>query len=441
MSDPARHAAVGALVRIDRAGERPGAAIEGAGRGLAPRDRRFSSRLVFEVVRHRRLIDHLLDGFLRRPGGVSAEMRNILRIGVCQLFFMDGVPDRAAVHSTVELARGRYGSGMASLANAVLRKIQASRGIEALSPEPEDAGGLAVRHSFPDFMVRRWLARFGPGEAGELLEAMNLHPPLTMRVNSRAADRDSLAERLAGEGVNAWATHYAASGLVLGPDRPLEEIEAFRRGLFSIQDEAFQLIGELLPVSPGQIMLDAFAGLGGKSTHLAQRVDDHSRIVAADLSRGKLFRLKEEADRLGLKSIRTIQANALNPPFREKSFDAILLDVPCTGTGVIRRRPDIKWNRREEDLSRLQADQIRFLEEAAAMVKPGGSILYATCSLEPEENQQVVMHFLEKNDIFHPVDLAGGRVPPDLVTPEGFFQSLPHRHGMDGAFAALLCSR
>lgn len=434
--DSARGLAVRALGRFFRTGERLDAVMADLLRGSDPdpRDRALLGQLCFGVVRRLRLLDHLLDRHLPRPKAVPPEVRHILRIGAYQLLFLDRIPARAAIHHSVELTRAFGAAGLAPLVNAVLRSVQAS-GNEPARGEPP-----AVLHSFPDWLALRWVARYGPEEAEALMAAANVHPPPTLRVNLTAAGREEVVSALSADGVPTDPCRFSAAGLRPSADLPLDRLRAFREGLISVQDEAFQLVGSLLPLSPGVLALDLFAGLGGKSTHLAQRLAGAGAVAALDLSPGKLRRLAAEAGRLRLGGILPAAGDSRHPPFREAAFDAVLLDVPCSGTGVIRRHPDIKWNRAEADIPRLADSQLDFLRAAVPLVRPGGHLLYATCSLETEEDEEVVAAFLASESGFSLVRLHG-TLPDDLLTPEGFFRSFPHRHDMDGAFAALLVKR
>ncbi len=430
----ARGLAVAALDRFRRSGERPGAIIArlAAGAGLSPADRRLLSGLVFGVIRHRRLLDHLVDRFLEKPGRLPAAARDILRLGALQIQFLDRIPVRAAVHTSVELAKAPRSPGVAPLVNAVLRRME--RG-----PLPASAQvDAAVLHSFPDWMARRWEKALGREEARALMAAMNEHPPLHLRTNPLKAGREEARRALAVEGFPCLPGRWSPLGLVSQSDAPIDGLAAFHDGLFSVQDEAFQVIGSLLPLGPGDAALDAFAGMGGKGIHLAQRAAGRATIVATDADPAKLASLAAEAWRLGAEGITAAADDALRPPFRGASFDAVLLDVPCSGTGVIRRHPDIKWRREPRDIPRFAARQKRFLAAAAPLVRRGGYLLYATCSLEREEDEEAVLDFLGNSDTFHVVDLTDAPEAAGLTTAEGFLRTYPHRHGTDGSFAALL---
>jgi 16S rRNA (cytosine967-C5)-methyltransferase len=420
------------LLRLEERPLKPEDILAGAGGGAAldPSDRAFLRNLVYGVIRWRRLLDRHLDRHLERPRSVPPLLRQILRLGAFQILFTH-VPPRAAVHTAVALARERGGEALASLTNAVLRKIppgEAGRLEEPLDP--------AERHSFPDWLATRWQERFGAEEAVALMDASNLHPAPVLRLNDPRADRQEVIRRMGERGLACRPTLFSPLGIQTEGQGSLTDFLA-GPGSPSVQDEAFQLVGLAAPREEGRV-LDLFAGLGGKTTLLAGRLAGRGTVTAADRYPAKLAALEEEARRLGLGAIPAVAADAGSPPFAAGAFHGVLLDVPCSGTGVIRRHPDIKWNRRAEDIPRLASQAASFLASAARLVAPGGWLLYATCSLEDEENREVVEGFLARNADFRVERPALPEGAESLVTPEGHFQSLPHRHGLDGAFASLL---
>jgi 16S rRNA (cytosine967-C5)-methyltransferase len=434
MSDAARTAALAILADYERSLGNLSILFE---RGMrrhpkAAPHRAFVSALVHGEVRHRRLLDALLDRHLRDPGRLSPTVRRVMRLGALQLLFLDGVPESAAVNTSVDLAKRLGGGPVGGMVNAVLRKVAAGKG------EPADPSlAAAVRHSFPDWLAARWSARFGQAEAEELMAASNLHPGPTLRVDTRRITRMEAMEELAAEGHPGIETRHSASGVTLGAGYVPARSRLFAGGLVAVQDEAFQCLGELLPAAMEGPLLDACAGLGGKAIHQAWRTP--ARLVAAvDLSGARLAALAAEARRLGIASIAPCRADATRPPFAPGSFALAVLDAPCSATGIIRRRPDVKWNRDEADLARMAALQRGLLDAVLPLVRPGGLILYITCSLEPEEGEEVVADFLARHPAASAVDPVTLGAPADLVTPAGFIRTYPHRHRMDGAFAAFL---
>ncbi len=433
MSDAVRLAALAILAEYDRRPANLSLLFDRVIRRhpQAADHRPFVSALVHGEVRHRRLLDALLDRHLRRPERLSPAVRRVLRLGALQLLFLDGVPASAAVHSSVELARSVGGAPVAGMANAVLRKVAAEKGTTAGDLPPE------VRHSFPDWLAARWTARFGREEADELMAASNRHPGPSLRIDTRRIDREATLAALAAEGHPGMPTSYAATGVIPADGYMPVKSPFFATGRAVVQDEAFQVIGGLIPASGDGPVLDACAGLGGKAVHLAWQ--NQGRLVAAvDLSGPRLRALAAEMRRLGIGSVCPCRADATRPPFAPGSFGLALLDAPCSATGGIRRRPDIKWNRAEADLARLAGLQGVLLDATLPLVRSGGLILYVTCSLEPEEGEDIVAAFLARHPGVALVDPASLGAPADLVTPSKFIRTYPHRHRMDGAFAAFL---
>jgi len=409
---------------------------------LSRRDKAFCRELVYGVLRWLSRIDHLIERHSKLGiRKLDPLVRNIIRLGVYQLLFLDRVPPWAAVSEAVELARGMGRQGAAGFVNGVLRAVQ-REGASFSYEAPDRTSWIALFWAHPLWMVKMWAERWGAEEAEALCRANNAVPPLTVRTNALKTDREGLLKRLEAEGMEPRPTPYSPWGLILGKPEGLTEGEAFREGLFQVQDEAAQLISWLLGPKPGQRVLDLCAAPGGKTTHMAELMGDEGEIVAVDVSPRKLKLLKENCLRLGLRIVRPRRADATSPlPFRPGSFDRVLADVPCTGLGVLRRHPDAKWRIRPEDPERLSRIQLQVLREGARMLKGEGLLLYSTCTLTLEENEGVIEEFLRDGGF----ELLDPRKEfprlEGLFSPEGFLLSLPHRHGTDGFFAALLRKR
>jgi 16S rRNA (cytosine967-C5)-methyltransferase len=356
-------------------------------------------------------------------------VRNVLRLGAYQCLCLDRIPPHAAVHESVSLARKLGHEGIAGFVNAVLRSLLR---VGAELPEPQDPlDALPLRHSFPEWLVRRWVVRYGPAEAEALMAALNQRPPFTIRVNTLRLGRDQLILRLKREGIEASPTRYAPDGLIL--DAPLlpDSSPTYGEGLWTVQDEASILIGHLLAPRPGERVADLCAAPGGKTTHLAQLMGNRGEIVAVDPHAGRLRLLRAACQRSGIGIVEVVSAEAqtLRRPGR---FDRVLVDVPCSNLGVLRRAPELKWQRRESDLSALAATQAAILEAAAPLVRPGGVMVYSTCSLEPEENEAVVGAFRAAHPEFSLFSPGPDEPAAPFVDASGFFRTLPHRHGSDG---------
>ncbi len=403
---------------------------------LDPRDRALVRQLVSGTLRLRGKLDYYLDHFLRQGlNSLPQRVQDILRTAAFQLRFLERIPDYAVVNEAVELAK-REDRRLGPVVNGVLRSLQ--RGWDSVplpSPEREPALWLAVEHSHPQWLAERYLQRHGFELARQLLEANNRQAPLVLRVEDPARIGD-LEERLREAGLEVERGRWATGALKIrgGAPRP-SLLPGYDEGLFYVQDEAAMLVGLLAAPRAGSLVYDACAAPGGKATHLARLVGPAGKVVAADPSRRRLARLRRNLARLRLDNLLAVAADSHHPVVRDA--DLVLCDVPCTGTGVIRRKPELRWRLEPSDLESLPQLQARILEDAAGAVAPGGVLVYATCSLEPEENQAVVRAFLSAHPEFRP-DPATDQLPAELVSPEGWLQSWPHRDGIDGAFAARL---
>lgn len=415
--------------------------------GMDRRDRALAFALVYGVLRWRAKLDWHLAGLANRPlNKIRPDMRNILRMGLFQMLFMSRIPDSAAVNTAVNLAK-RYGSPkQAGFVNALLRNAARQKtGFAEPDPASDPVQALAVSQSFPEWMIRRWKNRLGMDETRLLCGYNNQIPPLTLRTNTLQISREALAEKLirADAGETICETKYSPDGICLwGPHVPVSDLPGFAEGYFQIQDEAAQLAAHVLGCRPGQDVLDACAGLGGKTGHIAQLMKNRGRILGMDSDMEKLRELSLEMQRLGAENVETCRHDLRQPQNPDKlgRFDRILVDAPCSGLGVVRRNPDIKWTARQKDFQGYARKQLELLSHAAALLKPsGGVMIYAVCSMEPEETQGVVSAFLEKKPGFALQDM-GVLFPElaDLADDRGCLALLPHRHATDGFFIARL---
>jgi 16S rRNA (cytosine967-C5)-methyltransferase len=433
----ARELALTALHEIWQQGSKPKTALEHAGALLDKRDRAFLMEIVYGVVRFRDTLDWLLKRRLKRHSALSRRTFNNLRVGAYQIIFMR-VPGWAAINESVELEKGR---GRPPLVNAILRGL--SRDAENIKTElremteKDDAGHIALFTSHPEWLIRRWIARYGIRGAREFAEANNRVPPMTLRVNTLRAERDEMVGRLGTMGIRAEPTRFSPDGIVLGGFRRFTELPVIA-GLISVQDEASQLVAYLLDPHEGEKVLDACAAPGGKTTHIAQLMNDKGEIAAVDADEARIGLLRENVSALGLKSVRVVNADITG--FRpEGSFDRALLDAPCSSIGAIRRNPDVKYRHRKGDLKRFKEKQIRLLSLVSALVKAGGILVYSVCSTEPEEGEEVVAEFLKDFPDFYIIETA---VPfLGRFMDGGFFRTSPPRDNMDGFFGVRLCRR
>jgi 16S rRNA (cytosine967-C5)-methyltransferase len=439
-----RHAAFTTLLRIEK--ERSYADIlidrELTIGQLTGADRGFYTELVYGTLRKKGNLDHIIGQFASTPlAKLERAVIILLRLGLYQMFYLDRVPVSAAVNETVNLAKIEVPRA-AGFINAVLRS--ADRGRDTIAypdPEKDAAAYLSARYSHPRWLVEDWLGQLGFTEATALAAAFSAAPPFTIRANRLKTDRNTLQERLQSEGVTALPCRYAPDGLLLTSAVSLPRLASFSEGHFTVQDEASQLAAFFLAPAAGDAILDLCAAPGGKATYLAELAGDRAAITACDRNSRKLEQISSAAARLGITTIATMALDATKPlpPLQTPLFDRILVDAPCSGLGVIHRNPEGKWWKEPADPARLSVTQSAILANAAKRLKPGGTLLYSTCSTSVAENEQVVDNFLNDHPGFmiEPVS----RILPaaaELETAEGFFRSWPHRHGMDGFFAARL---
>ena len=409
---------------------------------LSPRDRALATELVYGTLRWQRYLDWVLAPHSnRRLDALDPRPLVLLRMAAYQIVFLERVPAFAAVNDAVTLSRRRAKPGVASFVNAVLRAFS-RRGVAERepSPPPDRAEALGLRCSFPTWLARRWMTRWGAAEAETLMRALNERPPLTLRANTLRTTRDALIARLAHEEtIAARATLYAPEGLVAEHGGSPSGWRAFGAGEFAVQDEASMLVARLLGPQPGHVVADVCAAPGTKTGHLAQLMANRGRVLAFDPQPARLKLVAEMAGRLGIHIVETFEGAVEHLAGRFPAVcDAVLVDAPCSNLGVVRRNPEVKWRRHPHDLSANAARQRAIVAAAAGLVKAGGRLVYATCSLEPEENDEVVRDFLGRDSRFAldaPADF------PIALDPDGVLRCLPHRHGTDGFTAIRLRRR
>ena len=427
----ARGAAADVLTDM-RGGELLDSAFERRTARLDPRDRRWTRELVFGMLRRRSWLDALLDDRVR--GGLAKldpDLIDLLRLGAYQLLAMGSVPPYAAIGQTVELTKRRHGIGASKLANAVLRRLDRERdGLVVATPE-DPVEALALEYSHPRWLVARWIARWGADETRQLMAANNREAPLVARPYHVV--REQLEAMLESAGVTVGDAPLVPDSLVLtGGVGAMTELGAFKQGLFHLQDPASTLVTRYAAIPAGARVADLCSAPGGKSLELARTA---SVVFAGDASFARLARVRENVRRLDAGNIVPFVGDARFPAVQ--GMDAVLIDVPCTGTGTFRRHPDSRWRLRVSDLAVLPAVQRSILRAAATAVRTGGLLIYSTCSLETEENDAQIESFLSDNPEWRLEPPPEGAVPAEVLDA-GRLRTLPQRHGIDGAFAARL---
>ncbi|MEN3338344.1 MAG: rRNA (cytosine967-C5)-methyltransferase [Acidobacteriota bacterium] len=410
------------------------------------RDRALAGEIATGTLRWQGAFDRIVAAFAKRPvSKMDAEVLDVLRMTAFQLLHLDRIPASAAVNDAVNLVSKAGKKSAAGLVNAVLRRISRERGALPLPPRPEDPA--ADRHaaieylsgalSHPEWLVSRWLDRYG-FEATEAWARFDNSPAaLTLRVNTLRTSRAALQDVLLGHGVSTRPARFAPDGLVVMAGNPLLT-PAADDGLFVVQDESSQLVGLLTAAIPGERILDACAAPGGKTTAMAAAMGNRGLIVATDLRGRRVDLLARAVRAAGAACVRVVRADASGVLPFGPVFDCVLLDAPCSGLGTLRRDPDIRWRRSEASLEGLAATQLSMLERGAEVLRPGGRLIYATCSSEPEENELVLSRFLEARSDFiqEPVILPAALAA--FRTAAGHFRTLPFREELEAFFAGMV---
>jgi len=448
MTAPARVAAYDAL-RAIAAGrvDLPAALVRSRERLPDERDRALAAEIVTGALRWQRSLDFLIESFAGRAlSKIDGEVLTILRLSIYQLLHLDRVPASAVVDDAVDLTRYARKTSAAAFANAVLRTLMRQRHRLPLPPRPDaaDRGAalayLGIAHSHPEWLVARWLDRYGFDAAERWVRFNNETPRLTLRVNTLRLRRDEAAAALAAAGVTTEPARHAPDGLVVTAGNPLA---APVPGAFLVQDEASQLVSLAVGARSGERILDLCASPGGKTLAMAADMRDAGLIAACDVRARRVRLLRDTVRTAGAACVRVLHVPAAGALPFAPGFDRVLVDAPCSGLGTIRRDPDIRWRRSEGDLAVFARDQLALLERAAAVVRPGGRLVYATCSSEPEEDEAVVDAFLSSHRDFALLDLREDAPPPiaPCLDERGQLRTLPFAHGLEAFFAAALVRR
>jgi 16S rRNA (cytosine967-C5)-methyltransferase len=404
-----RQVAHAVLRRVFDEGAFADRAFRAEAESLAPRDRAFAQRLVYGTVQRRATLDHMIGVFSSRE--LDPGVRDALRLGLYQLLFLDGVADHAAVSESVELAKGRGGD---KLVNAVLRRAQREGPalLEAISDETPE--GAALKHSHPEWLVRMWWDELGPDETRALLARDNEPPESAVRVNTLRASRVELP-------VPAHPAPDLPEGLVLDAPFDVHASDAFARGEVMPQSRGSMLVSRVLDPQPGERVLDLCAAPGAKTTHIAALMEGRGEVVAVEAHAGRASALEENCRRMGADNVRVVAADALEPV--GGLFDRVLLDPPCSDLGTLQARPDVRWRKDPALIERVAGQQAELLGAAAKQVRPGGVLVYSTCTISARENGERMRAFLNDQPEFR---LSRTR------------QLLPHPDGTDGFFIARL---
>ncbi|MBW1699101.1 MAG: 16S rRNA (cytosine(967)-C(5))-methyltransferase RsmB [Deltaproteobacteria bacterium] len=445
MIDIPRKIALSILDRVEKDRMTLDRVLDGFSRDIDAMDRRdraFANTLVYGVLRWRSRLDWVLEHFSRVPlGKIDPTVLNILRLGAFQIMFLSRVPASAAVNTCVQMAKAFARQWVVGYVNGLLRAVARDySSVPFPDPAKDFVAALSCQKSFPAWLIKRWVARYGEKETERLCDAINAIPPVTIRTNTLKVNREVLFGELKRFVKRIERTRIAPDGICLWNfTSSIFDSDVYRKGWFQVQDEAAQIVSILLDPKPGESILDACAGMGGKTGHIAQLMKNKGQLVAMDKEKEKLCRLASEMSRLGISIVSTLQhdlSTALKKAHRDR-FDRILLDAPCSGLGVLRRNPDAKWFVYEEGLMIHSHRQLLLLQNLAECVKPSGVLVYAVCSTEPEETLWVVREFLKHHPEFC-IDRGKARLlqsAGSLIDQNGHFITFPHRNHMDGFFA------
>lgn len=411
---------------------------------ISQKNRALITELVSGVIQNKLKLDYIISQFSKiKPSKLSPFVKNAIRLGIYQAFFLDRVPDFAAVNESVDLVKKHDGKKAANFTNAVLRNVLRKKDeISYPNRDTDIEKYLSVYYSFPSWLITRWLDLFGTDFTEELCKAFNERPKPCIRVNTLMTDKDELLKRLSDEGVHAYPGRLAQEALYILESPPISQLKSFNDGLFTPQDESSIIASLAAGVKADDRVLDVAAAPGGKTTHMAALMSNRGKITAWDIHPHRVKLIEQNCQRL--------KATIVLPEVRDakipdkdmfNKFDKVIIDAPCSGLGVIRRKPDIKWSKEPEDIPALKAEQVKILETCSKYVKPGGFLIYSTCSIEPEENEKIIDKFLVKNQHFTYDDLRPylpEKLYESVNKPYGNITLYPNIHGTDGFFIARL---
>jgi 16S rRNA (cytosine967-C5)-methyltransferase len=430
-------------------------------RELAGRDRGLVTELVYGCVRRQRSLDYLIDRFATKTAAQQPpDLRLILHLGLYQLAYLTHIPDSAAVNTTVELAKQNGLAGLGGFVNGLLRQY-----LRQVTPPPEDspletvvaastessrpsfnvsdhvfaslATQVGVQYSYPDWIVQVWLDQFGLAATEQLCEWMNQPPPIDLRINTQRTDLATVEAALQAAGISTQRLPHLPQALRLQQAGAIQNLPGFQAGWWMVQDSSAQLVSYLVDPQPGEVVVDACAAPGGKTLHLAELMGDRGTVWACD-SASRLKKIQQNCDRLGLQSIQLCPGDSRELTQFQGMCDRVLVDAPCSGLGTLNRHADARWRQTPASVSELAQLQLALLTQAATWVKPHGSLVYATCTLHPTENEGVLHNFLTQHPTWQIEPPAPNSPVAPFATASGWSKILPHQHQMDGFFMVKL---
>lgn len=401
---------------------------------IKDKDRGLLTELTYGTLQHRMTLDYYLEPFIR--GKLDGWVRELLRMSLYQIVYLTKIPSHAVVHEAVEIAKRRGHKRIAPTVNGILRSVL-RQGVRSLDDIQGEVEKIAIETSHPEWLIARWIELYGEEETTAMAHENNNPAEMTLRVNTAKITVDEAISALEAEGIAVRAGEVVAECLISESGNPANT-ETYKKGWITIQDESSMLPVNALDVAPGMKVLDMCAAPGGKTTHIAEKMQDEGEVFAHDIHAHKIKLIEKNAERLGLSSItaRSGDSRQLLETYEKSSFDRILVDAPCSGFGVIRRKPEIKYTKKEADITGLLAIQFDLLQTAAQLIKPEGIIVYSTCTVEYEENRGMVEKFLAAHQTMELITLPNLQADDQLHIQEETLQVLPQHFGGDGFFVA-----
>ncbi|MEH1938327.1 MAG: 16S rRNA (cytosine(967)-C(5))-methyltransferase [Nostoc sp.] len=411
---------------------------------LADCDRRLLTELVYGSVRRQRTLDTLIDQIAKKKSEQQPQdLRTILHLGFYQLRYQQRIPASAAVNTTVQLAKENGFSGLTGFVNGLLR--QYIRLAEKIKKDPlqlpeNPVERLGILHSFPDWMIQVWLEQLDFTQTEQLCEWMNQSPTIDLRINPLRTSIEEVEAALQSVGILVRRIPHLPQALrLIGSTGSIQKLPGFKEGWWTVQDSSAQLVSHLLDPQPGEVVIDACAAPGGKTTHIAELMADKGKIWACDRTPSRLRKLQENSQRLNLQSIQVYTGDSRHFTQFQNTADRVLLDAPCSGLGTMHRHADARWRQTPESVRELSVLQKELITHTSTFVKPDGVLVYATCTLHPAENEQVISAFLAESPDWQIESPSGVELPDSAhTTPQGWFKVWPHRQDMDGFFMVRL---
>ena len=404
---------------------------------LSNQDRGLATEIIYGVIENKYYIDYMIDKLSKvKTNKMEIYVKTLLRMGVYQIIFLNSISDYAAVNETVNLAK-KKNSKVSGFINGILRNVIRQKEEIGKVKTKDDVDYLAIKYSYDKWMIRNWMIHFGKEFTEELLEANNQRPNIYLRTNTLKITRDELIEKLEKQNIKASKVNVVEEAIKVEHLKDIENNKLYKEGLFTVQDVSSMLVGKVMNPKENSLVLDVCSAPGGKTTHMATLMNNTGKVISRDIYDHKLKLIKASTKRLGLTNVDVQEFDGMKLD-RESiaKFDYVLADVPCSGLGIIRRKPEIKY-KEKEDFRELPPIQKKILENAAKYVKVGGTLIYSTCTIQDSENIDVVNEFLQKNKNFELVPIK--EVNVDLENQEkGYMKIYPNVHNMDGFFISKL---